>query len=70
MILKQIDMKDRYQKDKNFQKYVDRYCKAYNRMVADVLNLALVQEVARYYFDIESKVQTGKSTYVPLGECV
>lgn len=68
--MRQIDTQDRYQKDKNFQKYVDYYCKAYNRTVEEALNLALVREVARYYADIEVKVQTGKSTYVPMGECV
>ena len=69
MRLKQIDMKDKYLKDKNFLEYVDRFCKAHNRTAEDALNLALIQEVARYYADIEARVQTGKSTYVPMGEC-
>lgn len=68
--MKQIDMQDGYQGDKNFREYVDRFCKAYNQTKEDALNLALVREVARYYADIEVKVQTGKSTYVPMGECV
>lgn len=61
-------MTEQYQKDKNFREYVDRFCKAYNRTVEEVLSHALIQEVARYYANIEPKIQTGKSTYVPLGE--
>lgn len=65
-----MDMKTIYEKDRNLKDYVNRFCKAHNRTVEDALNLALIQEVARYYTDIEPKIQTGKSTYVPLGECV
>lgn len=50
--MKQIDVKDRYQKDKNFREYVDRFCKTYNRTVEETLSLALVQEVASYYAKI------------------
>lgn len=67
--MKQIDVKDRYQKDKYFREYVDRLCKAYNRTAEEAMNLALVQEVARYYAE-NSKVQAEKSAYAPMGECV
>lgn len=65
-----MDLMERYQEDKNFREYVDRYCKAYNRTVEETLNHALIQEVARYYADIVARVQPEKSTYVPLGECI
>lgn len=64
-----MDLMERYREDKNFHEYVDRYCKAYNRTIEDVLNHALVREVARYYTD-NSNLQTEKSTYAPMGECV
>lgn len=65
-----MDMMEQYQKDKNFQEYVDRFCAAYKRTVEDALQLALVREVAAYYRDVESgKISVEKSTYVPMGEC-
>lgn len=65
-----MDMMERYQKDKNFREYVDRFCATYNRTVEDVLQLALVREVATYYQDAESgRISVGKSTYAPMGEC-
>lgn len=63
-------MMESYQKDKNFQEYVDRFCATYKRTVEDALQLALVREVAAYYRDVESGIiSVEKSTYVPMGEC-
>lgn len=63
-------MMEQYQKDKNFREYVDRFCATYKRTVEDVLQLALVREMAAYYRDVESgRISVGKSTYAPMGEC-
>lgn len=63
-------MMERYQNDKNFREYIDRFCATYNRAVEDALQLALVREVAEYYRDVESgRLSAGKSTYAPMGEC-
>lgn len=63
-------MMERYQNDKNFREYVDRFCATYNRTVEDVLQLALVREVVEYYRDVESgRISVVKSTYEPMGEC-
>ena len=63
-------MMERYQKDKNFREYVDRFCATYKRTVEDALQLALVREVAAYYLDVESgRISVEKSTYAPMGEC-
>lgn len=68
--MNQIDMQTRYENDKNFREYVDRFCATYNRTVEDVLQLALVREVAEYYQDVESgRISVGKSSYTPMGEC-
>lgn len=65
-----MDLMERYQKSKDFRNYVDRFCATYKRTVEDVLQLALVREVAAYYRDVESgKISVEKSTYVPMGEC-
>lgn len=65
-----MDMMERYQESKDFRQYVDRFCATYNRTVEDVLQFALVREVAAYYRDVESgRISVGKSTYAPMGEC-
>lgn len=65
-----MDMRERYQKSKDFREYVDRFCATYKRTVEDALKFALVREVAAYYRDVESgRISVEKSTYAPMGEC-
>lgn len=67
-------MLDLYNSNAKFKAYVDRCCKADKRSVEDVLSLALVQEVGKYYLDVAVgeafQIPVGSSTYAPMGECV
>ena len=69
-----MGMMERYQKNRDFREYVRWFCEAYRLAAEEALGLAIVREAAAYYRDAAAeksgRVPAGKSTYVPMGECV
>lgn len=46
---KTLAMQDLYEKNKDFKRYVDRYCRTYGQSVEEALEQNLVQEVGKHY---------------------
>ncbi len=73
--MKMNDLKTLYENNPDFHKYVDRYCRNYNRgrsiPLEEALRHAEVRNVAAYYRENTPAVMTGSSsTFMPQGECV
>jgi len=61
--------KKAYEENRNFHRYVDRYCKNRGISTEEALRHKLVSAAREYYEENEGKRVVKKSTYTPSGEC-
>lgn len=63
-------MKQFYEENTDFKRYVDRVAKQYGYTVDEVLQLALTKEVFKEYKSNGTSGGCAGATYTPIGECV